>query len=92
MAYKFNALTGTLDLVRSNTELDTRFVNVSGDTMTGNLVLGTHFLSLTDSNGVVWHFTVDTSGAIVTAPGEVVNIQTGQPIGLMGVTYAEDIT
>lgn len=44
MTYVFNPLTGQLDPVQSLLVLDSRYVNVTGDTMTGNLNMGTYNL------------------------------------------------
>ena len=39
MSYQLNVFTGQLDLVRSLSILDDRYVNVPGDTMTGALTI-----------------------------------------------------
>ena len=39
MAYELNALTGKFDKVKGFGELDARYVEVAGDTMTGELII-----------------------------------------------------
>lgn len=48
--------------------LDDRYVNVLGDTMSGDLIFvdATKGIILRDTNGVQWRVTVDTTGALVT--------------------------
>jgi len=48
--------------------LDSRYVNVVGDVMTGDLIFGnaTNGIILRDINGVQWRVTVNTTGALVT--------------------------
>ena len=49
--------------------LDNRYVNVVGDTMSGDLIFSdaTKGIILLDMNGVQWRVTVDTTGALVTS-------------------------
>lgn len=62
------------------TEFDDRYVNVTGDTMTGDLFFGNSNIGivLQDSNGVNWRVTVDTDGNLV-----VTATDGGQPQGLL---------
>ena len=39
--FKLNPITGELDIINSNSDFDDRYVNISGDTMTGDLTLPT---------------------------------------------------
>ena len=71
MSLKLNPITGKLDVVRSLSYLDSRYVNVTGDTMTGDLLIKPSTDSLTalvvndkDANTV---FDVDTVNNIVKA-------------------------
>jgi len=43
------------------------FVNITGDTMTGNLTMGTNWVILEDSGGTEWKITVNTDGALITS-------------------------
>ena len=84
-------LIGTPLLHDHTPEYDARYVNVTGDTMTGELTMGTNAIVLEDSAGVEWKLTVNTDGALVTT--EVVPILPleGNPIGLLlTLTYAAD--
>ena len=72
------------------TDGDSRWVNASGDTMTGVLNMGTNAIRMTDSNGVVWNLTLNTDGALVTT----VNTSPlqGNPVGLLlAITYPSDL-
>ena len=72
--------------VKSQTQLDSRYVNLSGDTMTGILNVSNYGIILKDSDGVNWLMTVDTDGAIITTRQATM---TGQPIGLLlSLTYS----
>lgn len=86
MAFRFNPFTGTLDNIRSLESLDSRFVNVDGDTMTGDLRFPeTGFLMNDGTN--LWRVTVNTSGALVTTLAGTENA--GSPMGLLlTLTYS----
>lgn len=61
------------------TTLDSRYVNITGDTMTGDLDLQEHFLVLKASDGSRWRVSVETDGALRTS----VIVDPGSPIGLL---------
>lgn len=69
MSYKLNPFTNNLDTVQSLGNLDTRYVNITGDTMTGDLDIG--------DNSLV----VDTTTLVVNASGytDKVGIGTATP-------------
>lgn len=50
-------------------------------TIDGDLDMGTNKIILTDSNGVDWELTVNTSGTLVTT--QVVTTDQGKPYGLL---------
>lgn len=66
--------------------LDDRYVNVTGDSMTGDLFFGSSAIGiiLTSPGGSLWRVSVDDTGALVTSPTEG-----GSPMGLLlTLTYA----
>ena len=68
--------------VDDTTTLDNRYVNTSGDVMTGELDMQDNAIILEASDATRWRVTVDTSGALVTTQIVTAGL-TGQPIGLL---------
>lgn len=69
------------------TVLDDRYVNVAGDSMSGDLIFSSPTIGiiLRDTNGIQWRVTVDTTGALVTS-----QTRTGQSMGLLlALTYTD---
>ena len=85
MSWQFNPFTGKLDKVRAKGQLDDWYVNVEGDTMTGQLNMQDNAIILQDSNGANWLLTVNTDGALVTTQ------QTGNIIGSPWLFYFSNI-
>ena len=83
MAFKLNPITGKLDQVQSIPVLDERYVNVTGDTMTGDLIFPATGFILTDQNGVQWRATAyafgDTANVNLT---KIITTDPGFPYGL----------
>ena len=94
MAWKFNPFTSTLDRVSGYTkdEADDRFVNVSGDTMTGDLNLDGNKIKLDRNsylvkNGNIVELWVNKILSASWEEDEVSKL--GEPVGLLlGLTYA----
>ena len=64
------------------TNLDSRYVNVSGDTMTGDLNIEDNELLITSPNGSSWTVTVGNDGNLITEQySGPVDIVTGNPMG-----------
>lgn len=65
----------------SQSDADDRFVNTTGDTMTGQLVFPVGGFRMVDTNSVYWDVTIDTSGRLVTsvvaATGDAFLVETG---------------
>lgn len=69
---------------------DSDYVNTDGDTMTGDLAMGTNAIKMTDSNGVVWDLTINTDGSLQTDLS--ITPSQGEPFGpWLWLTYAQDI-
>lgn len=82
-----NPTTGAL--IIDPTSIDSRYVNVDGDAMTGTLTMGTNPIKMVDSSGGNWLLTVNTDGALVTT--KVTSPVIGNPLGLgLLFTYSED--
>lgn len=65
----------------SQAENDTRYVNVTGDIMTGDLIFPATGFVMKDTNGVQWRVTVETSGNLTTT--EIVTSDPYFPYGLL---------
>ena len=86
MSLVYNPITGKLDVSQTTNSLDTRYVNVPGDTMVGNLDMQGNSILMTDNNNVSWRITINTDGVLITQ-SETGTI--GQPIGfLLALTYS----
>lgn len=74
------------DLVGTTDDFDSRYVNVTGDTMTGDLEFPvTGFIM--DDGASLWRVTIDDTGALVTTVEAVVGV--GNPMGLLlALTYS----
>lgn len=48
-------------------DLDSRYVNVDGDTMIGDLVFPVTGYLMVDSNGVYWRVTIGIDGELITS-------------------------
>lgn len=61
--------------VKSQAQNDSRYVNITGDTMTGDLNFPSTGYVMRDSNGLRWRVTIGTDGAFVinaiTSTGEI---------------------
>lgn len=53
---------------------DDRWVNVSGDTMEGDLIFPVTGFIMTDSNGEQWRVTIGTDGTLTTTMIQVDNL------------------
>ena len=81
MAYIFNPFTVNLDRTTNATELADDFVNVTGDTMFGQLRMQQNAFRMTSPNGTEYVVTIDNDGRVHT---ESLNAgTTGTPLGLL---------
>jgi hypothetical protein len=89
MGFKFNPFTLNLDAIHDNTAiLDTHYVNVDGDTMTGELDMQDNAIILEAPNGGRYKVTVANDGSLVTT-AIVAGDNAGSPMGLLLIlTYA----
>ena len=80
MAVVYDKLVNKLLLHDHTGALDSRYVNVTGDTMFGNLDMGGNSILMTDNNGIKWRITVNTDGVLITTQ-ETTTL--GTPIGML---------
>lgn len=66
-----------------NSRTDARWVNVTGDTMTGTLDMGTNAIILRSSDGSRWALTVGNDGALHT---DLLLSNPGESMGLFPLT------
>jgi hypothetical protein len=87
MGYKLNPITGRLDITGiSRSTADSRYVNVTGDVMTGTLDMQKNAIILQASDNTRWNLTIDTTGALITT--QITTPTPGTPIGmLLALTY-----
>lgn len=77
------------DVTGLTSSLDDTYVNVTGDTMVGDLRFPPEGFLMSDGTNL-WRVTIDTNGAIVTTPeGSSGGPASGQSIGLLlALTYS----
>jgi hypothetical protein len=83
MAKIFNPLTkkGFDETGQSQTETDARYVNTSGDTMTGELDMQDNAIILKSDNNKRWKVTIGDDGNLIST--EIITINSGIPYGLL---------
>ena len=83
MGFKLNPITGQLDIVSAD-----KYVNTTGDTMTGDLIFPETGFLMTDSDTVQQRVTIGTDGVLTSTVEVAPEIVTGNPIGLLlSLTY-----
>jgi hypothetical protein len=81
MAYKFNPFTGNFDVTLSISELDDRYVNITGDTMTGSLDMQKNAIIMQSANNTRFDVIVENTANLKTTAKSITN--NGIPYGLL---------